>query len=206
MKKSPSQREFEVTQLRANSHFSDEELVERAIGGQNWAREAIYRRYVDLIAGLSTRLLGCSSEGEDLCQDTFVTAFQQLASLREPRALKSWLTQIAVHRAHKIFRKRKLRKKLGFDSGTKAMVEMVNRPISEEFRGALLDLQTILEGASASQRICWWLRYGEGYSLQEVAQVHKVSLATAKRRIFEVQKRAKDLSIPLMCPGEESLR
>ncbi len=57
----------------------------------------------------------------------------------------------------------------------------------------MMDIGRILDGASAAQRTCWWLRHGEGYSLQEVADAHGCSLATAKRKIAGIHKKLETL-------------
>ena len=181
-------QEANIRSLNAPMEHADEELVARAIAGDSWAQEVIYRRYVGRITGVATRLLGSASEAEDLCQDTFVSAFQDLRRLQDPKALGGWLTSIAVNRAHKIFRRRTLRRKLGMVQADTELSALLDRAASKEMRNTLMDIGRILDRASAAQRTCWWLRYGEGYSLQEVAEAHDCSLATAKRKIAGVHK------------------
>lgn len=178
-----------VSHLGFDVELSDEELVARALDGDSWAKEVIYRRHASQITGVAARLLGNASEAEDLCQDTFVDAFQDLRKLSDPSALGSWLTSITVHRAHKIFRRRKLRRRLGLVQIDSDLPALLERPVSSESWSAMMDIGRILDSVSATQRTCWWLRYGEGYSLQEVASAHDVSLATAKRKIATVHKK-----------------
>ncbi|MCP4445733.1 MAG: hypothetical protein GY811_10390, partial [Myxococcales bacterium] len=146
-----------MSHLRAPNEPSDEELVMRAREGDCWAKEAIYRRYVSHITGVAARLLGNASEAEDLSQDTFVSAFQELGRLQDPRALRSWLTRIAVNRAHKMFRRRKLRRRLGLVQAETELPALLDCPVTEELCSAMMDIGRILDGASAAQRTCWWL-------------------------------------------------
>ena len=46
---------------------------------------------------MTVRLLANRGEAEEVVQDTFVTAFEQLGALREPAAVRGWLGQIAVN-------------------------------------------------------------------------------------------------------------
>jgi RNA polymerase sigma-70 factor (ECF subfamily) len=184
-------------------NLSDEELVARSLKGSRWANEVIYRRYASSITGLSARLLGSASEAEDLCQDTFIIAFRDLKNLRNPAALRSWLVGIAVHRAHKLFRRRKLRRRLGLVSMDPSLHELLVRPVTDDLFDAMNKLSKALDGASPMQRTCWWLRHGEGYSLQEVADAHDCSLATAKRRIAEVNGRMSKLHAAIEAQLEE---
>ena len=57
---------------------SDAELVARAIEGDRWGREMLYRRHAAYLLAIAARLLGNRGEGEEVVQDTFVTAFEQL--------------------------------------------------------------------------------------------------------------------------------
>lgn len=75
---------------------ADAELVARAGRGDEWAHEAIYRRYVRLIAGIAQRLLRDPAEVDDVIQETFLIAFEQLPRLAAPSALRGWLARIAI--------------------------------------------------------------------------------------------------------------
>ena len=49
------------------------------------------------LLAMTTRLLANRGDAEEVVQDTFVTAFEQLGTLREPGAVRGWLGQIAVN-------------------------------------------------------------------------------------------------------------
>src|SRR5690349_8434483 len=87
---------------------SDAALVERVLRGDRAAEEAIYRRHVSYVTGLSTRLVRRRADVQDIVQDTFADVFEQLPALREPERLLHWITGIAVHKAHRRFRRLRL--------------------------------------------------------------------------------------------------
>jgi RNA polymerase sigma factor (sigma-70 family) len=74
---------------------SDAELVGESVAGNRDAFGQIVARYQSLICSLAYSATGSLSQSEDLAQDTFVTAWKQLAGLREPTKLRSWLCGIA---------------------------------------------------------------------------------------------------------------
>ena len=74
---------------------SDAELVAAAVGGDRTAFAAIYERYVDRVHGFAYSFLRSSADAADATQDTFVRAAEQLANLRDPSKLRSWLFAIA---------------------------------------------------------------------------------------------------------------
>src|SRR3954463_5940538 len=87
--------------------LADAVLVHRAQRGEAWAREAIFRKHVEYVNALSLRLMRDRSEAEDVVQDTFLSAFRRLDQLHEAGSLRGWLGSIAVHLAHRRFRRRR---------------------------------------------------------------------------------------------------
>jgi RNA polymerase sigma-70 factor (ECF subfamily) len=169
--------------------LADEELVRRVRAGDGWAREALFRKHVDVMFRTSLRLLGQRADAEDVVQDSFCEAFRDIAGLREPGALRVWLLRIAVHRCHKLFRRRKLLRVLGLARGPEETLTELALPESgSETRLELLCVDRALGRVSASARMAWLLRYVEGHSLLEVAELVGCSLATVKRRITEAAR------------------
>ena len=74
---------------------SDSELVTQSLAGNRDAFGWIVARYQSLLCALAYSATGSLSQSEDLAQETFVTAWQQLADLREPTKLRSWLCRIS---------------------------------------------------------------------------------------------------------------
>ncbi|HVM47714.1 MAG TPA: RNA polymerase sigma factor [Candidatus Acidoferrum sp.] len=74
--------------------LSDADLVAESLGGDRDAFGHIVERYQTLVASLAYCATGNASQSEDLAQETFVTAWKQLAALREPAKLRSWLCGI----------------------------------------------------------------------------------------------------------------
>ena len=78
-----------------NKDFSDSELVTLSLAGDRDAFGRIVTRYQTLLCSLAYSATGSLSQSEDLAQETFVTAWRQLANLREPEKLRSWLCRIS---------------------------------------------------------------------------------------------------------------
>src|SRR3954468_14594342 len=74
---------------------SDSELVTLSLAGNRDAFGWIVARYQSLLCSLAYSATGSLSQSEDLAQETFVTAWQQLADLREPEKLRAWLCRIS---------------------------------------------------------------------------------------------------------------
>jgi hypothetical protein len=68
---------------------SDSELVTQSLAGNRDAFGWIVSRYQSLLCSLAYSATGSLSQSEDLAQETFITAWKQLADLREPEKLRS---------------------------------------------------------------------------------------------------------------------
>jgi len=163
----------------------DEHLVGAVRSGERAAEEQLYRRHAPGVLSLATRLLRSHDEAMDVLQDTFVTAFEDIAQLREPAAFRGWLHQIAVRLVHRRFRRRKLLGLLGLDRrGEEISLEsLADETASPDARIELRWLDAALLRVDERSRVAWMLRHIEGLALEEVAGACDCSLATAKRRI-----------------------
>jgi RNA polymerase sigma-70 factor (ECF subfamily) len=167
---------------------SDAELVAQIRAGMAGAEERLYRRYVGYVNALCVRLLGNHSEAEDAVQDTFVSVLQDLPKLRDPTRLKFWITRVAVHRAHRRFRRRRLLRALGLHDAAPGAELLVPAPgCGPEEVLELVKLSQLLAELPDLERAAWVLRHVDGHRLEEVAALCACSLATAKRRVARAQ-------------------
>src|SRR5690349_12560080 len=74
---------------------NDARLVAGSLAGDRDAFAQIVSRYQSLICSMTYSATGNFGWSEDLAQETFITAWRQLAQLREPQRLRSWLCGIA---------------------------------------------------------------------------------------------------------------
>jgi RNA polymerase sigma-70 factor (ECF subfamily) len=168
--------------------ISDAELVARALVGDRWSRDVIYRRHAHYLLAIAIRLLADRGEGEEVVQDTFLRGFKQLGTLRDPAALRAWLARIAVSLVRRRMRHGRLLKLLGLDRGLEdATLEILAASdLRPDDRAELALIDRVLERVPADRRIAWMLRRVEGLPLAEVASACDCSLATAKRRVAAV--------------------
>lgn len=79
----------------AMTETSDANLVTESLAGNREAFGQIVARYQNLVCSLAYSATGSLNQSEDLAQETFLAAWKQLAGLREPQKLRSWLCGIA---------------------------------------------------------------------------------------------------------------
>lgn len=183
----------------ADGEQDDRDLVARAVAGDHVAEAQIYRRHARALGNLAARLTGSRVDAEDVVQETFAVALERLGDLRDPAALRAWLTRIAVSRAQRRLRRRRLLRWLGLDRGGDdlALDALASPDASPEQRCELALVAAALAGAPEPERVAWTLHRVEGETLESAASLCGCSLATVKRRVAAVEARlAKRLNPP----------
>jgi RNA polymerase sigma-70 factor (ECF subfamily) len=176
----------------AADHLTDQQLVTRALRGDGWAEEVLFRRHVASLTATVIRLLASRHDAEDVVQESFVAAFGSLPTLRDAEAFQPWLTKIAVSKVYRIFRRQRLLRSLGFRRLDEDGYAEIGDPSADpEIRAELVLLDAQLAKLPAAHRIAWALRRIEGMPLDEVATACDCSLATAKRRIAAADEKVR---------------
>lgn len=169
---------------------SDAALVLAARAGEEWAREALFRRYVRLALGLAYRLLPRDADLDDLVQDSFFAAFQRLDRLSNPQAFQAWLSSIVVRTAGKRLRRRKLQMRLGLLRSEPIDVDqVVSRNAPPDVGAELRAVYGLLDQLSVEERIALVLRRVERLEIPEIAEQMKLSTSTVKRRLSAAEAR-----------------
>lgn len=84
----------------ADSVLDERDLVLRAQHGDHLAFEKLYERYNDRISRYLIRMIGNDGVGCELTQETFLKAWKNLPSLRDPARFANWLYRIATNMAY----------------------------------------------------------------------------------------------------------
>ena len=168
---------------------SDEALVAALRAGDPRARAQLFDAYGPHVQRVLARVLGVDQELSDLLHDVFVEAFSSFDRLSDPRALRGWLTTIAVFTARGCIRKRKRRSWLRFFGAGDDLPEVAAPAGQSEAALALRQVQAVLDRMPDDDRIAFALRFLDGMELTEVAEACQVSLATIKRRLVRAEER-----------------
>jgi RNA polymerase sigma-70 factor (ECF subfamily) len=74
---------------------SESDLLKKVQDGDPRAFDDFVNLYGDRIYGFGLRMCGEREDARDIVQETFIKAFESLKTLKEPKALKSWLYRVA---------------------------------------------------------------------------------------------------------------
>ena len=86
---------------------SEREKYRTAMRGDREAFEMIIRTHSRTLFAIAYGILHNREEAEDIVQDSLVKAWKMRWRVRDPEKFPVWLSMIARHRAHDVFRKRR---------------------------------------------------------------------------------------------------
>ena len=165
---------------------TDAALVAALRANRADAGKTLFKRYGKDVERVLFRVLGPDVELADLLHDVFVAALTSIDQVRDPNALRGWLTGIAVRKARKCIVKRRRWRIIQFFSPMD-MPEGEARTTPKEVSEALRCTYEVLGKLPADERLAFALRHVDGMELTAVAAACGVSLATIKRRLSRAQ-------------------
>ncbi|MBK8206513.1 MAG: sigma-70 family RNA polymerase sigma factor [Planctomycetes bacterium] len=88
--------------------LSDEDLVRRVLRGETEVFEHIVKRFERLVYGFMLRKISDTGVAQDLAQETFLIAYENLDRLKDHARLKSWIMGIAGNLVRDHYKRRKM--------------------------------------------------------------------------------------------------
>jgi len=154
---------------------------------------AFFEEYYDRIFRYVLGLVRDSVEAEDLTQETFLRAYRQRDSLRDPGALVAWLYRIATHVSLDRLRQRVRRAPRESESDVDEVdlpdpdAPSLQQTIEQEEMSACV--QQYLANLSDNYRAVILLHDQHGLTGPEIAETLDLPLATVKIRLHRARRR-----------------
>ena len=173
---------------------TDVELIHRVLNGDDTAFTELVKKYQKPVHALVWRKIGDFHIAEEITQDTFLTAYQELATLKKPQSFASWLYVIAANNCSTWLRKKRLWTKPLEDTRLEKatysgyVVAENERTEAEAQREVVKKLLSKLQ---ESERTVITLHYFGEMSSSEIGAFLGVSANTVRSRLRRAQHRLK---------------
>ncbi len=153
----------------------------------------LFERHKDYVFRLACGFVGDRELAEDVTQDVFLRLADGRARGRPRARFRTWLYKVTLNTA------RELRRRQGREAGLLAEDEAEQRSMPPPQNALLADLERALGGLSERQREVVVLRFYEGLSTRETAQVMRCREGTVKSHLH----RAFEFLRTYFNPGDE---
>jgi RNA polymerase sigma-70 factor, ECF subfamily len=159
----------------------DAELVRKHLSGDPDAFRALYEKYGEKVFASAYRIVGEYHAAADLVQEVFVKIHGELRNFKFESKFSTWLFRVtvnhAINRSSEGTRHARIHEKIGRDGRGDPGGTKEGRPVDDEVHRALQQL-------SPKLRTVISLRYLEGLSYEEIAEILEISIGTVKSRLF----------------------
>ena len=161
---------------------SDESLVKAVRAGDDRAFAQLVVRHKRRVFGLAARFIRNGSELDDICQDVFIKAYENLAAFRNDAPFEHWLIKIAVRVCHDVLRRWKKEQKYTHLDEHALQVRDFAGEARSEARQARETLAFALARLKPDERLVITLLELEQLTVREIAAVTGWSEANVKVR------------------------
>jgi RNA polymerase sigma-70 factor (ECF subfamily) len=160
-------------------------LVHRAQDRDASAFEQLYRLHLRRVYSLCLRFVASPARAEELTQQAFLTAWEELPQFRGDSAFASWLHRLTVNVALADLRAQQRRERYVFGSDDPAAFETASAAPSV---GERLDLEQAIALLPPHARAIFILHDVEGWQHHEIGEKLGIASGTSKAQLHRARQ------------------
>jgi len=183
----------------ASEKLSEAEAIRRARDGDREAFEYLYELHSRRVFAVCLRMVGDTTEAEDLTQETFLRVFRKIHTFRGESAFSTWLHRLAVNVALMHLRK-KSPPTVSIDATPDQNDEADSPAIDVGAPDLLLEgsidrinLERCIKRLSVGYRTIFVLHDIQGYEHREIAEILGRSVGDSKSQLHKARTRLREL-------------
>lgn len=165
-------------------------IVQRILQGEARAVEIFYKQYSPGILRYLQQKLSKQEDAQEILNDVFLDAIEELPTLNKKENVKAWIYQIAHHKIVNFYRKKKI-KSLFFSQFPylQIIAEEVNQPEFElEKREVKIRLQIAIEKLSQKYQQILQMHYIEEMPVKMIAVNLNLSFKATESRLYRARQ------------------
>lgn len=188
-KRSRGRNNVSQTAYKTDPMADETGLIEAAAAGDRVAFRRLYDHYFDYVLRNVVRLIGQSSDLEDVVQDVFIQVHRSIGSFRFDCAFTTWLYRVTRNVTISHIRKRPSTVELKDWRNLRADNTAWGKL---EARDMLRVLNAALESVSVEYREAFLLHEIDGLKLREIADLTGESINTIAARVRRTREKLQD--------------
>ncbi len=162
--------------------------MQQIVLGDHAAFDALYHRYKDRMFYYFYRMLGNSADtANDFLQELFMKLIEKPESYNSAFPFSTWFYSVANNMCKNEYRKRGVRQEYWETEALEPQNDYLSDS-SIEHEQVIEKIFETLDSLAEEHRSAFLLRYREGFSIKEVAEILELPEGTVKSRLFYAKK------------------
>ena len=147
--------------------------------------EQAYEKYADMLYRLALSHLKNKEDAEDTVQEVFIKYMHHFIPFTDEEHERAWLIRTTVNRCYDLLRYNSRRNHEALDELTEEIAAEENEQHIEIFQ--------ILEKLPVKNKTVIVLHYLEGFSVEEIARMLRISVSAVKMRLSRGREQMKEV-------------
>ena len=177
--------------MKKDSDDIDSVLIEKAKNGNKGAFNILVNKYYPRVYATLFSFTKSKEDSEDISQQTFIKAWQQLSSFRGDSAFFTWVYRIAINLAKNFvassgFKKQKINTSIEkAEIDVSSFEDIESAAIHEE---SLNEIKNFINTMPESLKTAFTLREVDGKSYEDISVITDTPIGTVRSRIFRARE------------------
>lgn len=165
----------------------EDEYIERVLSGDVEAFRYFLKTYKDMAFNIAVSIVKDDQYAEEIVQDSFMNAFNELKSFNRTAKFKSWFYRIIVNESFQKLKKLKRGLKVEYVA---ELHDETNVESNLEIKSdKLVQIEKTMKFLSSNERLAINLFYLEEYSLKEIVNITGWKMAQTKVILHRARKK-----------------
>jgi RNA polymerase sigma-70 factor (ECF subfamily) len=177
-----------------SASYSEEELVERLRdeSTRRAAFEQVVRVYGEKLYWQIRKLVLTHDDADDLLQNTFMKAWQNIEYFRGDAKLSTWLYKIAINECITFLNKQRASQEVSIDETDTFLLERLKGDTWFDGEAAALKLQEAILRLPEKQRLVFTMKYRDELKYEEISDILGTSVGALKASYHHAVKKIED--------------
>ncbi|MDE5915991.1 RNA polymerase sigma factor [uncultured Duncaniella sp.] len=162
--------------------LDDEKLVER-LRDPSTCREAfgdLIKTYSEPLYRQIRRTVQSHEDTDDILQNTFLKAWQNIENFRGDAKLSTWLYKIAINESLSFLEKERKRRGLSLDDEESGMISLIQADTNIDGDKLALRLREAIATLPEKQRLVFNMRYYDDMKYEQMSEIMGTSVGALK--------------------------
>ena len=177
--------------MKNNSNDIDSVLIEKVKKGNKGAFDFLVNKYYPRVYASLFSFTKSKEDSEDLAQQTFIKAWQQIESFRGDSAFFTWIYRIAINLAKNFVVSSSYKKQKANTSIQDVAIEFTSYENIESVlthNQSMQEIKDFIKTMPESLKTAFTLRESEGKSYEEISIITNTPIGTVRSRIFRARE------------------